>query len=714
MVAPGLVFTFLFLLIAFSVVSAGSGVNSLRALGNTVTLSDVLDEGSAPTEAGNVGSDPTAPDAPAPTPGEEDRGTPPESTEAPPPPPDTPEPTASPIDTPEPTASLIGTSEPTVSVPETPPSSNAPPPETQSPTDSPPETTDSPTVPPPTAIPSPPPTDEAPSTETPTVTTPEPTRPQTVEPTKAPTVPETMAPTVPETKPPTEAPTPQPSVAPTKETAAPTNKLTLPPVTASPSASPSTSETAPTTAPTQLLTSSIKIEDNVSVIISPVSGPMSASNTEHFQSVAREFLSELLKQLEQPIYDVDVVVTGGNIITRRRRLQSDSMQIDMIVSGAFDPVPGLAETAEDYSIGRVSRQFFTVQGNSFVQQLQETDNQEDEAYFQTVSSVESVPVPEDDISPAETPAPPGPAPATENGGGGLAIGGIVAIALVGALVVILGAAFLINNMKRKGPSSSRTNGGSTKKSNTRLFKKANKTKSPSEPSLKKKSTGRQFAPVKSESLISGLPSPEKAVDEPRVSSIGGPPTTIGGPPSQKGSLRRVDSDIISELQWGAESLIGAESNMSYAYSLEDGILVQSPSHDNGSLSSYSVTYENGESPIPAEIPNVSSNPGVDDKNDDDDELDVDKSWSPGSTSIIREITAPPGKLGVILNTSEKGPVVQSVAPGSPLEGMVWPGDVVISIDGIKARKMSAASLMAYMKTNLNKPRKLTMMSDPDA
>ena len=198
-------------------------------------------------------------------------------------------------------------------------------------------------------------------------------------------------------------------------------------------------------------------------------------------------------------------------------------------------------------------------------------------------------------------------------------------------------------------------------------------------------------------------------------TIGGPPIlSIGGPDTERRSIRRVDSDVNSDLHWGAESLLGAESNMSYAYSLEDGIL-QSASHDNGSLSSYSATYENGESPIPAEIPNVSSNPSVgDSKNDDDDELDVGKSWSPSSTSIVREITAPPGKLGVVLNTSEKGPVVQSVAPGSPLEGMVWPGDVVISIDGIKARKMSAASMMEYMKTNLHKSRKLTMMSDPDA
>jgi len=59
-------------------------------------------------------------------------------------------------------------------------------------------------------------------------------------------------------------------------------------------------------------------------------------------------------------------------------------------------------------------------------------------------------------------------------------------------------------------------------------------------------------------------------------------------------------------------------------------------------------------------------------------------------------------------------VVQSVAAGSPLEGMVWPGDVIISIDGKKTRKMSAASVTEYMSNNLFKKRTLMMMSDPDA
>lgn len=442
------------------------------------------------------------------------------------------------------------------------------------------------------------------------------------------------------------------------------------------------------------------IQDVASVIIKPVSGVMSAGNAEHFQATATMFLTDLLIQLEQPIYDVEVTVSGGNILARQRRLQSDSMQVDMLISGSFDPVPGLAETADDYSIGRVSRQFFTVQGDNFVQMLQETDNDEDASYFASVTNVESVADPDDEANPAGTPESPGPAPTTGNGPG-LAIGGIVAVALVGALVVALGAAFLVTSMRKR-----RRNNPSTR---SRREKKASSKEKSSE-KIKSKKSGSSKGSSARQRSGSAPTSPEKALDD-----VPPPVLSIGGPPSERGSIRRVDSDVNSDLQWGAESLIGAESNMSYAYSLEDGIRL-SPSGESSlgysiGLDKDSEHDSKGKSSIPAEIPNVSSSAS---KNDDDDDLDIDKSWTPNSSSIIREITAPAGKLGVVLNTSAKGPVVQSIAPGSPLEGMVWPGDVLISIDGMKTSKMSAASVTEYMSKNLFKPRNLTMMSDPDA
>ena len=175
------------------------------------------------------------------------------------------------------------------------------------------------------------------------------TRPPTAEPvpTEAPT-----DPTDPISSSPTDAPeTSSPTDAP--ETSSPTTSPTDVPDTESPSASPTLS-----LAPTDVL--AIDIKDDVSVIIKPVSEPMSASNSKHFANTAELFLSEYYIQLEQPIYNVSVVVTGGNILPngRVRRLQEMPLQVDMQVSGSFYPVPGLAETAEGNYIGSLSRQFF--------------------------------------------------------------------------------------------------------------------------------------------------------------------------------------------------------------------------------------------------------------------------------------------------------------------------------------------------------------------
>jgi S1-C subfamily serine protease len=160
----------------------------------------------------------------------------------------------------------------------------------------------------------------------------------------------------------------------------------------------------------------------------------------------------------------------------------------------------------------------------------------------------------------------------------------------------------------------------------------------------------------------------------------------------------VDSDVQSDLQsgWGAESILGMESNMSYAYSLEDGI-------------NHTVSADFPDHPVPSVIGRMPSMES--ERNDENDDLDIDKDFLPTASSILREITAPPGKLGLVLNTSDRGPVVQEVASGSPLEGMVWPGDVIISIDDIKTKKMSADQVTQYMTENLFKKRRLTVLSD---
>ena len=84
-----------------------------------------------------------------------------------------------------------------------------------------------------------------------------------------------------------------------------------------------------------------------------------------------------------------------------------------------------------------------------------------------------------------------------------------------------------------------------------------------------------------------------------------------------------------------------------------------------------------------------------------------------SSKITRCCFAPPGKLGIIIDTTVEGPVVHKVNSGSPLEGLVWKGDIIVKIDDVDTRAMSATAITNLMIKTAHQRRKLTIVSDPN-
>jgi len=79
----------------------------------------------------------------------------------------------------------------------------------------------------------------------------------------------------------------------------------------------------------------------------------------------------------------------------------------------------------------------------------------------------------------------------------------------------------------------------------------------------------------------------------------------------------------------------------------------------------------------------------------------------------RVVKAPPGKLGIIIDTTVEGPVVHQINPGSALEGQLQPGDIIISIDDVDTRAMSAAAITDLMIQTAKQYRSLTVVSNPN-
>lgn len=75
-----------------------------------------------------------------------------------------------------------------------------------------------------------------------------------------------------------------------------------------------------------------------------------------------------------------------------------------------------------------------------------------------------------------------------------------------------------------------------------------------------------------------------------------------------------------------------------------------------------------------------------------------------------DVLAPPGAIGLVVDTAKQGPVVHSLKKNSPMIGLINPGDLIVALDDQDVRKMNAASLTRLMAKKSKQPeRKFTLM-----
>jgi len=105
----------------------------------------------------------------------------------------------------------------------------------------------------------------------------------------------------------------------------------------------------------------------------------------------------------------------------------------------------------------------------------------------------------------------------------------------------------------------------------------------------------------------------------------------------------------------------------------------------------------------------------------DDESEVNVSTQPGgsvhatnssttaSSIVCKDCFAPPGKLHIVIHSTKDGPAVHTVKEGSSLEGKIFPGDLIISVDDIDTRSFKAEQVMKMMAKKGDKERKITVL-----
>ena len=74
-----------------------------------------------------------------------------------------------------------------------------------------------------------------------------------------------------------------------------------------------------------------------------------------------------------------------------------------------------------------------------------------------------------------------------------------------------------------------------------------------------------------------------------------------------------------------------------------------------------------------------------------------------------DVQAPPGPLGIIIDTTSDGPMIHSLKPTSQLLGLVNPGDLIVGLDGVDTRHMTAATFTRLMAKRSQGERQMTLL-----
>ena len=91
------------------------------------------------------------------------------------------------------------------------------------------------------------------------------------------------------------------------------------------------------------------------------------------------------------------------------------------------------------------------------------------------------------------------------------------------------------------------------------------------------------------------------------------------------------------------------------------------------------------------------------QNSETSTLSLNASSSTNSFSL-RQIKAPPGRLGIVIDTTAEGPVVHSVQSASPMRLKLFAGDVITSIDGVETSSLSSEAVAALLSVKADQER----------
>jgi hypothetical protein len=81
--------------------------------------------------------------------------------------------------------------------------------------------------------------------------------------------------------------------------------------------------------------------------------------------------------------------------------------------------------------------------------------------------------------------------------------------------------------------------------------------------------------------------------------------------------------------------------------------------------------------------------------------------------VQRIVKAPPGRLGITIHVTKEGPQVQSVRTSSPLDGLLFPGDIIVAINTTDVRTMKLDAVHKIMEETNGMQRIIKVLTMDD-
>lgn len=204
--------------------------------------------------------------------------------------------------------------------------------------------------------------------------------------------------------------------------------------------------------------------------------------------------------------------------------------------------------------------------------------------------------------------------------------------------------------------------------------------------------------------------PKQAVSSTKVAAATSP-VTKKDVPSGISDDYSMPSTVLPAKSKGGDSSAAQSMPMTYTDSQHDATTQGAPSiMDNSDIGDMSYTY----SLDPGNVDHQTTTSGGGQTGAGFSTIgDQSTEYSARPNLFSRQVLAPPGKLGIVIDTTLEGPVVHKVNPGSALEGMLSAGDIIVAIDDVDTRAMSASAITALMVKTANQERQLTVLSEEE-